>query len=245
MKSINPATGEVVNSFESLSDKGIEKIINSVDKTWHHWKSTSFYYRLQLMQNLGSLLRSKRDELAKLISLEMGKVLKESKAEVEKCAWVCDYYAVNAENFLLPENIQVEAKQSFVSFQPLGTVLAIMPWNFPFWQVFRFLAPALMAGNTAVLKHASSVPGCAMAIEELIREAGYPENVFRTLLIGSHQVVDVINHPAIKAVTLTGSTPAGKAVAAAAGAALKKCVLELGGSDPYIILNDANILPDY
>ena len=241
MKSINPATGEVVNSFESLSDKGIEKIINSVDKTWHHWKSTSFYYRLQLMQNLGSLLRSKRDELAKLISLEMGKVLKESKAEVEKCAWVCDYYAVNAENFLLPENIQVEAKQSFVSFQPLGTVLAIMPWNFPFWQVFRFLAPALMAGNTAVLKHASSVPGCAMAIEELIREAGYPENVFRTLLIGSHQVVDVINHPAIKAVTLTGSTPAGKAVAAAAGAALKKCVLELGGSDPYIILNDANI----
>jgi len=241
MKSINPATGEMVNSFEPLSDKGIEKIINSVDKTWHHWKSTSFFYRLQLMQNLASLLKSNRNELARLMSLEMGKVLKEAKSEIEKCAWVCDYYAINAENFFQPENIPTEAKQSFVSFQPIGTVLAVMPWNFPFWQVFRFLAPALMAGNTAVLKHASNVPGCAMAIEDLVREAGFPENVFRTLLIGSNKVESVIKHHAIKAVTLTGSTPAGKSVASIAGSVLKKCVLELGGSDPYIILNDADV----
>jgi len=241
MKSINPATGEILNSFEPHSDKGIEKIINSVDKTWHHWRSTSFAYRLQLMQNLGSLLKSRRDELAKLITLEMGKILKESKAEVEKCAWVCDYYAENAENILQPENIPTEAKQSFVSFQPLGTIFAVMPWNFPFWQVFRFLAPSLMAGNTAVLKHASNVPGCAMAIEELVREAGFPENVFRTLLIGSDKVENVIRHSAVKAVTLTGGTSAGKAVASVAGSVVKKCVLELGGSDPYIILNDADV----
>ncbi|MBN1820743.1 MAG: NAD-dependent succinate-semialdehyde dehydrogenase [Prolixibacteraceae bacterium] len=241
MKSINPTTEEVVHVYEPLSDKGIEKIVNSVDKTWHHWRSTSFSYRFQLMQNLASLLKSNRDQLARTISLEMGKVLKESKAEIEKCAWVCDYYAVNAESFLQAESVPTEAGQSFVSFLPLGTILAVMPWNFPFWQVFRFLAPALMAGNTAVLKHASNVQGCAMAIEELIREAGFPENVFRTLLISSDKVENVIKHPAIKAVTLTGSTPAGKAVASLAGSVLKKCVLELGGSDPYLILKDADV----
>ena len=241
MKSINPATGEVVFSFEPHFEKGIDKIITSVDKTWQHWKSTSFGHRALLMQNLASLLKSRREELARIMTLEMGKVFRESLAEVDKCAWVCDYYADNAESFLQSETIPTEAKQSYAAFQPLGVILAVMPWNFPFWQVFRFLAPALMAGNAGVLKHASNVPGCAMAIEELVREAGFPVNVFRTLLIGSGMVENAICHPSVKAVTLTGSTPAGKAVAAAAGSVLKKCVLELGGSDPYIILADANI----
>jgi succinate-semialdehyde dehydrogenase/glutarate-semialdehyde dehydrogenase len=171
----------------------------------------------------------------------MGKVKKEGIAEIEKCAWVCDYYSKNAESFLERETIETEYQKSFVSYQPLGIILAVMPWNFPFWQVFRFAAPTLMAGNTAVLKHASNVPGCAVAIEELFREAGFPENVFRTLLIGSKQVENVIRHPAVKAVSLTGSTPAGKSVAAIAGSELKKCVLELGGSDPYLILKDADL----
>ena len=241
MKSINPATCEVVNVYEPHSLKGVEKIINSVDKTWHHWKNTSFSHRAQLMQNLGSLLKSNRDEYAKIITLEMGKVYKESKQEIEKCALVCDYYAENAENFLQNETIPIGASNSYISFKPLGTIFEIMPWNFPFWQAFRCLVPALMAGNTVVLKHASNVPGCAILIEEIIREAGFPDNAFRTLLIGSDRVEDVIRHSAIKAVSLTGSTEAGKAVATLSGSVLKKCVLELGGSDPYIILNDADI----
>ncbi|VAW21120.1 Succinate-semialdehyde dehydrogenase [NAD]; Succinate-semialdehyde dehydrogenase [NADP+] [hydrothermal vent metagenome] len=241
MKSVNPVTGEVIHSFDPHSSKGVEKIINSVDKTWHHWKNTSFFHRSQMMQNLASLLKSQRDELAKIITFEMGKVYREAKAEIEKCALACDYYAVNAESFLQNETIATEASLSYVTFRPMGTILAVMPWNFPFWQVFRFLAPALMAGNTAVLKHASNVPGCAMAIEGLVREAGFPENVFRTLLIGSRQVESVVNHPAIKAVSLTGSVPAGRAVAGLAGKALKKTVMELGGNDPYIILRDADI----
>jgi succinate-semialdehyde dehydrogenase / glutarate-semialdehyde dehydrogenase len=241
MQSINPATGELIKTYESHTPDGIEKIINSVDKTWHHWRSTSFMFRSQLMQNLSGLLKSRKDELAMLMALEMGKVKREGLAEIEKCAWVCDYYASNAESFLENEPIATEATKSYVSYQPIGTILAIMPWNFPFWQVFRFAAPTLMAGNTAVLKHASNVPGCAMAIEELFREAGFPENVFRSLLIGSKQVAKIIQHKAVKAVSLTGSTPAGKSVAAMAGAELKKCVLELGGSDPYLILQDADI----
>ena len=242
LKSINPATGRTVKSYEIYSEKGVEKIINSVDKAWHHWRHTTFSQRSSEMQNLSLLLKSRKEELARLMALEMGKVIGEGKAEIEKCAWVCEYYATNAESFLENETITTEAKKSFVSYQPLGTILAVMPWNFPFWQVFRFLAPTLMAGNTAVLKHASNVPGCAMAIEELVREAGFPENVFRTLLIGSNQVENVIRHQAIKAVSLTGSTPAGKSVASIAGSVLKKCVLELGGSDPYLILKDADLV---
>jgi len=241
LKSVNPVTGETLKSYEIYSEKGVEKIINSVDKTWHQWRSTSFVHRAGRMQNLASLLKTKKNELARLMALEMGKVLKEGIAEIEKCAWVCDYYAQNTETFLANELIETEFLKSYVSYQPLGTILAVMPWNFPFWQVFRFLAPTLMAGNTAVLKHASNVPGCAMAIEELVRDAGFPENVFRTLLIGSSQVEKVIRHHAIKGVSLTGSTPAGKSVAAIAGSELKKCVLELGGSDPYLILQDANL----
>jgi succinate-semialdehyde dehydrogenase/glutarate-semialdehyde dehydrogenase len=241
LQSINPISGEVVKRYESHSKEGIVSIINAVDKTWHHWRSTSFLHRGQLMQNLAVLLRSKKEELAFLMAQEMGKVKKEGMAEVEKCAWVCEYYATNSEAFLEDESIETEATKSYVSYQPLGTILAVMPWNFPFWQVFRFAAPSLMAGNTAVLKHASNVPGCALAIEELFREAGFPENAFRSLLIGSGLVKDVIQHKAVKAVSLTGSTPAGKSVAAIAGAELKKCVLELGGSDPYLILKDADV----
>lgn len=241
MKSINPVTGETIQTYENYSEKGVEKIINSVDKTWYSWRSSSFFHRSQLMQNLASLLKAQKTELARLMAMEMGKVLHEGIAEIEKCAWVCDYYATNAENFLERETIISDFSKSFVSYQPLGTILGVMPWNFPFWQVFRFASPTIMAGNTAVLKHASNVPGCAMTIESLFREAGFPENVFRTLLIASNQVEKVIHHRAVKAVSLTGSTPAGKSVASSAGKVLKKCVLELGGSDPYLILKDAGL----
>jgi len=241
LKSINPATGETIETYETYSEKGVEKIINSTDKTWHHWRNTSFFHRSQLMQNLSSLLKNNRNDLARLMALEMGKVLSEAEAEIEKCAWVCDYYAVNAESFLENETIETDSSKSYISYQPLGTILAVMPWNFPFWQVFRFAAPTIMAGNTAVLKHASNVSGCSLAIEELFREAGFPENVFRSLLVSSKQVENIIKHPAVKAVTLTGSAPAGKSVASITGSVLKKCVLELGGSDPYVILKDADI----
>jgi succinate-semialdehyde dehydrogenase / glutarate-semialdehyde dehydrogenase len=241
MKSVNPATGEINQKYEMHTAKGIEKIVNSVDKCWHQWEKTSFLQRSLLMQNLSLLLKTKKEELARLMALEMGKVMHEGISEIEKCAWVCDYYAENAENFLENENIVSDFSKSYVSYQPLGTILAIMPWNFPFWQVFRFAAPTLMAGNTAVLKHASNVPGCAMAIEDLFHEAGFPENAFRSLLINSDMVESVIKHPGVKGVSLTGSTPAGKSVASFAGNELKKCVLELGGSDPYLILEDADL----
>lgn len=241
LKSIDPTSGKTFNTFEFHTEKGVEKIINSVDKTFHTWRKTPFSHRSRLMLSLSDLLKSKKEELAFLMAHEMGKVKSEGIAEIEKCAWVCEYYARNAESFLQNEMVETQYTRSFVSYQPMGTILAVMPWNFPFWQVFRFAAPTLMAGNTAVLKHASNVPGCAMAIEDLFREAGFPENVFKTLLIGSSQVEKVIRHHAIKAVSLTGSTPAGKSVAGIAGSVLKKCVLELGGSDPYLILQDADV----
>jgi succinate-semialdehyde dehydrogenase/glutarate-semialdehyde dehydrogenase len=193
------------------------------------------------MKTAAAILRSRKDEFARLMALEMGKPLKQGVAEAEKCAWACEYYADHAEKHLAAESAQTDAATSYVAFEPLGVVLAVMPWNFPFWQVFRFAAPALMAGNTGVLKHASNVPGCALAIEEVFVQAGFPKGCFRTLLIGSRQVAKVIEHPLVRAVTLTGSTPAGKAVAAAAGAVIKKTVLELGGSDPYIVLEDADL----
>ena len=193
------------------------------------------------MKNHQALLIERKNELAGIMVAEMGKVLCEAVGEIEKCATVCLFYADNAASFLKNEVIQTEASESYITYQPVGTVLAVMPWNFPFWQVFRFLAPALMAGNTGVLKHAANVPGCSLAIEQLVRDAGFPENVFRTLLIGSSKVKAVIENPLIKAVTLTGSTPAGKSAASIAGSVLKKSVLELGGSDPYLILDDADI----
>ena len=241
MQSINPFTGKIINDYTEHTSAEVNDIIDQVDTVFRQWRLTSFDRRAQLMHNLQRRLLEKKEELAAIMVAEMGKVLREAIAEIEKCALVCAYYANNAESFLKNEPIQMEAAESYISYQPIGTVLAVMPWNFPFWQVFRFLAPALMAGNTGVLKHAANVPGCALAIEQLVREAGFPENVFRILLIGSSRVKAVINHPLIRAVTLTGSTPAGKAVGSAAGSALKKSVLELGGSDPYVILEDADI----
>jgi succinate-semialdehyde dehydrogenase/glutarate-semialdehyde dehydrogenase len=193
------------------------------------------------MSRAAALLRERREEYAALMATEMGKPVLQGSAEVEKCAWVCDYYAEHAERFLAAEAVDSDASRSYVAYQPLGVILAVMPWNFPFWQVFRFAAPSLMAGNTAVLKHASNVMGCALAIESVFQESGFPEDVFRTLVIESNRVREVIHSPLVRAVTLTGSGPAGRAVGAAAGAELKKTVLELGGSDPYIVLEDADL----
>ena len=241
MQSINPFSGETIREYDEYSSAEVEQIIANVDHAFHLWKLTSFEQRAACMKNLQAKLLEKKEELAGIMVAEMGKVKREAIGEIEKCAWVCSFYAENAESFLDNEPIKTEASESYISYQPIGTVLAVMPWNFPFWQVFRFLAPALMAGNTGVLKHASNVSDCALAIEQLVREAGFPENVFRTLLIGSSAVKAVIENPKIKAVTLTGSTPAGKSVASAAGSVLKKSVLELGGSDPYLILEDADL----
>ncbi len=241
MQSINPFTGQIVEEYREYTSSEVEKIIIQVDQAFQSWKQTSFVERAVCMKNLQAKLLERKAELASIMTSEMGKVLREAIGEIEKCALVCGFYAENAESFLKNEPIITEASESYVTYQPIGTVFAVMPWNFPFWQVFRFLAPALMAGNTGVLKHASNVPGCALAIEQLVRDAGFPENVFRTLLIASSSVKAVIENPFIKAVTLTGSTPAGKSVASIAGSALKKSVLELGGSDPYLILEDADI----
>ena len=241
MQSINPFSGKTIQTYREYTSGEVGTIIQQVDDAWRLWKLTSFDRRALLMKNLQAKLLENKEKLAALMTAEMGKVFREASGEIEKCALVCSYYAENAEKFLANEPVQTEAPEAYISFQPIGTILAVMPWNFPFWQVFRFLVPALMAGNTGVLKHASNVSGCALAIEQLVRDAGFPENVFRTLLIGSTEVKAVIENPLIKAVTLTGSTPAGKAVASAAGAALKKSVLELGGSDPYLILEDADV----
>jgi len=241
MQSVNPFTGEVIKNYTEYTSEEVTSIISQVDKAFQQWKLTDFEQRSKLMKNLQSLLIERKNELAEIMVAEMGKVLREAIGEIEKCATVCSFYADKAASFLKNEVIQTEASESYITYQPIGTVLAVMPWNFPFWQVFRFLAPALMAGNTGVLKHAANVPGCALAIEQLVRDAGFPENVFRTLMIGSAKVKAVIENPLIKAVTLTGSTPAGKSVASIAGSVLKKSVLELGGSDPYLILEDADI----
>src|SRR3989442_2073818 len=219
----------------------VRRVIEQAHKAFLDWRKTSFAERAQRMQQAARILREQAKEYATLMAQEMGKPVKDGRAEAEKCAWVCDYYAENAEQFLMPEVVESDASKSFVTFQPLGVVLAVMPWNFPFWQVFRFAAPALMAGNAGVLKHASNVPGCALAIEEIFRTAGFPDHLFRTLLIGSRQVAAVIENPLVRAVTLTGSGPAGRAVASKAGAMLKKTVLELGGSDPYLVLEDPDL----
>ncbi|MEI7422004.1 MAG: NAD-dependent succinate-semialdehyde dehydrogenase [Prolixibacteraceae bacterium] len=241
MQSINPFSGKIIQTYREYSSGEVDSILHKVDAAYQRWKHTDFEFRALKMRNLQAALTLRRESLAHLMVSEMGKVLREALGEIDKCALCCGYYADNAASFLKNEVVPTEAYESYISYQPIGTILAVMPWNFPFWQVFRFLAPALMAGNTGVLKHASNVSGCALAIEHLVMEAGFPENIFRTLLIGSSAVQSVIENPFIKAVTLTGSTPAGKAVAAAAGASLKKSVLELGGSDPHLILEDANV----
>lgn len=241
MRSINPDTGEEIKTYLEMNSDEINHILIDADKSFESWKGTSFAYRAKKMKSAGAVLRKNREELSRLMTIEMGKPIVQSRSEIDKCAWVCDYYAENAEKFLTDEKVETEAGNSFISYQPIGVILAIMPWNFPFWQVFRFAAPNLMAGNAGVLKHSSNVTGCGLAIENIFREAGFPEDLFRTLVVPSSKVADIIKQNKIKAVTLTGSVPAGKAVAAAAGAVLKNTVLELGGSDPYIIFEDADL----
>ncbi len=241
MKAVNPANNQLIKEYPEHEIAEVKRIINLVQEEFHAWRRVSFVQRAALMKNAAHVLRQKKEELAFLITQEMGKIIRESRAEVEKCAWVCDYYAENAERFLTAEIIETDAGESYVSFEPLGIVLAVMPWNFPFWQVFRFAAPALMAGNAGILKHASNVPGCALAIEKIFKEAGFPENIFRTLLIKPNLIPEVIGDRHVQAATLTGSEPAGAAVAALAGREIKKTVLELGGSDPFIVLQDADL----
>ncbi len=241
IQTVNPATGEVIKEFEPFTNERVDEIIRDCDNTFQKWKTTDFEFRKSLMLKAANILRERKHELAELMTLEMGKPITQGIAEAEKCAWVCDYYAQNAETILRNEIISTDASESYVQFDPLGVVLAVMPWNFPFWQVFRFAAPALMAGNAGVLKHASNVPQCAIAIENIFKEAGFPKNVFRNLLINSSQVEAVINNPLVKAATLTGSEYAGMKVAEASGRNLKKTVMELGGSDPFIILSDADL----
>jgi succinate-semialdehyde dehydrogenase/glutarate-semialdehyde dehydrogenase len=241
MHAVNPATGQLIRQYPRMSDEQACRAVDQAHDAFLTWQTTPFAHRAQLMKQAAVLLRERKVDYARLMAEEMGKPITQGEAETDKCAWVCDYYAERAAQLLSDELVATEATHSFVAFQPLGVVLAVMPWNFPLWQVFRFAAPALMAGNGAVLKHASNVPGCALAIEELFRDAGFPEHVFRTLLIGAQQVASVVRHPNVVATTLTGSTPAGRSVASTSGSVLKKSVLELGGSDPYVILEDADV----
>jgi len=240
-KAINPTTGEIIKEYEEMSLNEVEILITNMNSEFQKWRKKPFSERALLMKKAADVLRDNSDEYAKLMAIEMGKSIKGGRSEANKCARVCDYYADNAEEFLKPEIVDTEANKSFVSYQPLGIIFAVMPWNFPFWQVLRFAAPTLMAGNAGLLKHAPNVPGCALAIEEVFQKAGFPKNIFRSIIIDVGIAKNIIENPLIKAVTLTGSTRAGKAVSAQAGAVLKKCVMELGGSDPYIILDDALI----
>jgi len=241
VESINPADGSVVATYDVMTDDTVAEVIEACDADHRIWRRTGWSERAELMRRAAVILRERKDAYARLMAEEMGKPVTGGRAEVEKCAWVCEYYADEASGFLADMPVETDYTKSYTHFEPLGVVLAVMPWNFPLWQVFRFAAPALMAGNGGVLKHASNVFGSALVIEEVFRDAGFPSNLFRTLLVKSHQVSKVIAHPRVRAVTLTGSTPAGKAVAAKAGDALKKSVLELGGSDPYLILDDADL----
>ena len=241
LNSINPANNQKIKSYTEFTKIQVEEIILDVNSEFLKWKETSFKHRSELMLNAATVLRKNLKEYSELMTLEMGKPILQAKAEVEKCAWVCEYYAENAESFLADEVIKTDASESFVAYRPIGIVLAVMPWNFPFWQVFRFAAPNLMAGNAGLLKHASNVSGCSLAIENVFREAGFPENIFRSLIVSSKNINEVISNNLVKAVTLTGSVPAGKSVAASAGSSIKKTVLELGGSDPYVVLEDADL----
>jgi succinate-semialdehyde dehydrogenase / glutarate-semialdehyde dehydrogenase len=240
-RSINPATGEELASYPEASAAEIQERLQRGDEAFRAWRRVDFSVRAQHTRAAAGVLRANRDESARLMAREMGKPIAQGEAEVEKCALACEFYAENAERFLTREPVPTEALTSFVTFEPLGVILAVMPWNFPFWQVFRCAVPAMMAGNAVVLKHASNVPGCALAIEEVFRKAGFPPGLFQTLLVGSASVRGLIEAPAVKAVSLTGSVSAGRAIAAQAGANLKKTVLELGGSDPYVVLEDCEL----
>ncbi len=239
--SINPATGQVLRSFEPLSEGQIEAKLARAAETFRQYRHMPFAERAQRMRRAAEILETEKDRLGRLMTAEMGKPLKAAIAEAEKCAWACRYYAENAERFLADEDVPTNAARSYIHYQPLGPILAVMPWNFPFWQVFRFAAPALMAGNVGLLKHASNVPQCALAIEDIFRRAGFPDGAFQTLLIGTEQVPRVLDDPRVAAATLTGSEKAGSSVGAEAGKQIKKTVLELGGSDPFVVMPSADL----
>jgi succinate-semialdehyde dehydrogenase / glutarate-semialdehyde dehydrogenase len=241
IESYNPYTGRVLRRFRPFAWSKVERILAQSHRAAAQWRTTSFTERSRLMRRAAALLRERADELARLMALEMGKPIVDGRAEAQKCALCCEYYAEHAEQFLADEEVKTEARRSFISHEPLGVVLAIMPWNFPFWQVVRFAAPALMAGNVGLLKHASNVPQCALALEKIFHDAGFPPATFRTLLVGTEVVGRLIEDDRVRAVTLTGSEPAGAQVAATAGAQIKKTVLELGGSDAFIVLADADL----
>jgi len=241
MQSVDPTTGKKIKDYHEFSLSKINGILKHAEKAFRSWRLLSFKERALLMKKAAGILRRDKDQYARLMAMEMGKPFTQGQGEIEKCALVCDFYAEHAEFFLTTEPVRTEAAKSFVTYEPLGIVLAVMPWNFPFWQVFRCAAPTLMAGNAVILKHASNVCGCALSIEKIFKEAGFPPSLFSNVLIPSTQVKDLIEHPLVKAVSLTGSTGAGKSIAAHAGAVLKKVVLELGGSDPYIILENADL----
>ena len=241
MTSLNPYTGKVLREFEQDSDEALERKLHLAEERAQSHRKVAFGERARMMLRAAEILEQEKQRFGELMTLEMGKPLKAAIQEAEKSAFGCRYYAENAERFLADEEARTSASRSFVRYQPIGPVLAVMPWNFPFWQVFRFAAPALMAGNVGLLKHASNVPQCALAIEEIFRKAGFPEGVFQTLLIGTDRVERVIADPRVAAVTLTGSVGAGSSVAAAAGKRIKKTVLELGGSDPFIVMPSADL----
>jgi succinate-semialdehyde dehydrogenase / glutarate-semialdehyde dehydrogenase len=239
--SVNPATGEVLKTFEPLAASEIEAKLSLAAKTFESFRKTTFADRARMMNKAADILESEKESLGKLMTLEMGKTLRSAIDEVVKCAWGCRYYAENAERFLADEVIKTTASRSYIHYQPLGPILVVMPWNYPFWQVFRFIAPGLMAGNVGVLKHASNVPQCALKIEDIVRRAGFPEGAFQTLLIGVKEVDAILNDPRIQAATLTGSEQAGIEVGVSAAKRIKKVVLELGGSDPFIVMPSANL----
>jgi succinate-semialdehyde dehydrogenase / glutarate-semialdehyde dehydrogenase len=238
---INPATGEVVKQFQALTDAQVDERIAKAAKAFQSFRKTSFADRAKWMLKAGEILEAEKAELGRLMTLEMGKTLSSAIAEAAKCATGCQYYAENAERFIADEVIETSAAKSYIHYQPVGIVLAVMPWNFPFWQVFRFIAPGLMAGNVGLLKHASNVPQCALKIEDILLRAGFPAGVFQTLLIGASQVDRILNDPRVAAATLTGSEQAGIQVGISAAKRIKKVVLELGGSDPFIVMPSANI----
>ena len=237
----NPATGETLEQYAEHDGAEVERRLDAAARAFGPWRALSLARRAEVLRAVAERLDACREECARLMVREMGKPIATARAEIEKCAWVCRHYAEHAERYLAPRMVDTDASKSYVRFDPLGAVLAIMPWNFPFWQVFRFAAPALMAGNVGLLKHASNVTGCALAIEDVFRKAGLPDGGFQTLLVPSGAVAAIIADDRIRAVTLTGSDAAGSAVAAQAGKHVKKTVLELGGSDPFVVLADADV----
>jgi len=241
LQSINPATNELIGEYEEHTFEEVDEIIKNANHSQLTWRETEFESRAKCLKKLSDLLERNADHLSKLMALEMGKPLAQGNGEIEKCAWLCTFYADKAEEFLATQSVQTDASKSYVSFQPLGVILSIMPWNFPFWQVLRFSAPALVAGNGVILKHSENTSACSLAIEKLIHKAGFPAELFRSILVDKSNMQPVIQHEGVAAVTFTGSTRAGRIVASQAGEKLKKTVLELGGSDPYLVLEDADL----